>query len=111
MKPSVCRAVLLFVVACDLGEVDPLEESDDLLAAGKDPCKDPGIRKKANVKRNADGKFIGTNGRDVIIGTQGNDIIFGNGGDDLICGLDGEDYIDGGDGRDAIHAGPGADII
>ena len=86
-------ALLLFLVACDLGEVDPIEKATEVLAAGGDPCKDPDIR-QANVKKNADGKFVGTNGRDVIFGTNGNDIIFGNGGDDLICGLAGDDYIE-----------------
>ncbi|NVB82351.1 MAG: hypothetical protein HOV81_28485 [Kofleriaceae bacterium] len=110
-------ATLFVVVAarlaagCDIGEMDPIEESNLILAAGGDPCKDDSIKKKATVKRGADGRFVGTNARDVIIGTKGNDIIFGNGGDDLICGLEGDDFIDGGDGRDYIHAGPGADTV
>jgi hypothetical protein len=111
MKPAVGTALLLLFVACDVGEWDPAEESDALLAAGQDPCKNADFRKKANVKRGADGRFVGTNKADIIIGTNGDDVIFGNGGDDVICGLDGDDFIDGGDGRDRIHAGPGADIV
>jgi len=104
-------AMLLFAAACDVGEIDPIEENDLALAAGRDPCQDPNIRSHANVSRNAEGRFVGTPGRDIIFGTPGDDQIFGGGGDDLICALDGDDYIDGGGGRDAIHAGPGKDIV
>ena len=96
---------------CDVSEVDPIDEANLILAAGGDPCKDDNITSKATVKRGADGRFVGTAGRDVIIGTKGPDIIFGLGGDDLICGLEGDDYIDGGDGRDLIHAGEGNDVV
>jgi Ca2+-binding RTX toxin-like protein len=103
--------VLSLLVACEVGDFDPIEESTAIIAAGGDPCKDANIRSRANVTKNAQGNFVGTNKRDVIIGTNGPDKIYGLGGDDLICGLDGDDYIDGGDGRDAIHGGAGEDVI
>ncbi|MEO8702822.1 MAG: calcium-binding protein [Kofleriaceae bacterium] len=102
---------VLMISACaveDEASIDELVDAAQL--AGRDPCADPQIRARANVDR-VNGRFVGTNARDVIIGTPGDDIIFGNGGDDLICGLDGDDFIDGGDGRDLIFAGPGKDIV
>jgi len=105
--------LVLFVAACEVGADDAMTIAKNDLAKGSDPCADPAIRKKANVKADPDDphRFVGTNGDDVIIGTPGNDVIFGNGGDDLICGLDGDDYIDGGDGKDRIFAGAGDDIV
>ena len=104
---------VLLVAACDVGAEDVMTTAKNDLAKGADPCQDPAIRKKVNVKADPDNphRFVGTNGDDVIFGTNGNDIIFGNGGDDLICGLDGDDYIDGGDGNDRIFAGAGDDIV
>jgi Ca2+-binding RTX toxin-like protein len=102
--------VVVLVSACDVEEVPIDEMVDNAIAKGKDPCADPHIKDRATVKKK-DGKFVGTNGRDVIVGTEGPDVIFGLGGDDLICGLGGADVIDGGDGRDRIFGGDGNDII
>jgi Ca2+-binding RTX toxin-like protein len=104
-----------WLVVCSCGDFEV--DIDDLVAenqlAGRDPCDDPEIRRRANVRAVAGDahRFIGTNARDVIFGTPGRDVISGNGGDDLICGLDGDDVIDGGNGRDTILAGPGADVV
>jgi Ca2+-binding RTX toxin-like protein len=100
----------LSLTGCSADASDGTETDEDLMAKA-DPCSDPQIKQKATVKRSADGKFIGTDGFDIIVGTEGKDIIFGNGGDDLICGMGGDDYIDGGDGRDHIFAGDGDDIV
>lgn len=104
---------LLAISACDVGEYDVGDLADDNLRAGRNPCEDPDIRKRVNVRAVANDphRFVGTNARDVIFGTAGNDVIFGNGGDDLICGLGGDDFIDGGNGRDLIFAGGGEDIV
>jgi Ca2+-binding RTX toxin-like protein len=112
MNRAACLA-LLILSACDVGEVDVAELAISDHAAGKDPCKDPEIRRRVNVHadKNDPHKFVGTNGPDVIFGTEGNDVIFGNGGDDVICALGGDDYIDGGDGKDSIDAGAGNDIV
>ncbi|HEY5922697.1 MAG TPA: calcium-binding protein [Kofleriaceae bacterium] len=103
--------VLLVLVGCDVGELDPIGLSLDAQGRGQNPCDDPGIRKKANVKRGADGRFVGTNERDIIFGTTGSDVIIGNGGDDLICALGGPDFVFGGEGRDHIFGGAGQDTI
>jgi Ca2+-binding RTX toxin-like protein len=108
------RNVWLFAVllACDVGEVEPIQYSIDAQARGQSPCDDPAVRKKANVKASGDGhRFVGTNGRDIIFGTAGADVIYGNGGDDLICGLGGPDEIFGGEGRDHIYGGGAQDTI
>lgn len=109
------RVALLLVVlaSCDVGEVDVPALAIADHAAGKDPCSDPAIKSRINVRadKNDPHRFVGTPGNDVIFGTPGNDVIFGLGGDDVICAGDGDDYIDGGDGRDAIDAGAGADIV
>jgi Ca2+-binding RTX toxin-like protein len=100
----------LSLTGCSADASDGTETDEDLMAKA-DPCSDPQIHQKATVKRSADGKFIGTAGRDIIVGTEGKDEIYGNGGDDLICGMGGDDYIDGGDGPDHIFAGAGNDIV
>jgi hypothetical protein len=41
---------MLFVAACDVGEVDVVQTVTDDLARGQDPCSDPVLKKKANVK-------------------------------------------------------------
>jgi len=100
---------LLAICSCAVGEESSDDFLDEVFRAGKNPCSDPDIRKRATVKAapNDPRRFVGTNGRDIIVGTTGRDTIFGNGGDDLICGLDDNDYIDGGNCRDMIFAGPG----
>ena len=112
MKRGVLAA-LVFLTACDVGEIDVPALAIADHAAGKDPCKDKEIKKRINVhaQKNNPHWFVGTPGNDVIFGTDGDDHIFGLGGDDVICGLDGDDYIDGGDGRDAIDAGAGNDVV
>lgn len=106
------RYCLLAVLVTGCVDDDPFELAELEQAAGRDPCLNPKIRRKANVEPSGDGhRFVGTDERDIIVGTPGADVIFGNAGDDLICGLDGNDRIDGGGGKDSIHAGPGEDIV
>jgi Ca2+-binding RTX toxin-like protein len=104
---------VLLLAACDVGEIDVPQLAIEDHAAGKDPCKDPEIRRRVNVQAQPNDPhwFVGTPDHDVIFGTDGADHIFGLGGDDTICGLGGDDIIDGGDGRDAIDAGAGDDIV
>jgi Ca2+-binding RTX toxin-like protein len=111
MRSAWC--VLFVLAGCDVGEIDIDDLIADTQAAGRDPCHDPDIRARVNVRAAAGDprRFVGTNARDVIFGTAGDDAIFGNGGDDLICGFDGNDLIDGGNGRDTILAGPGEDVV
>jgi Ca2+-binding RTX toxin-like protein len=106
-RRALTTIVLVLVASCEasLDEVSDLETFEARF--GADPCKTA----VSTVKRGGDGRFVGTNGRDVIVGTDGPDVIFGLGGDDLICGLGGDDYIDGGDGRDLIYAGGGNDTV
>lgn len=108
------RYLLLAVLAgCEVGDVDAKQIVFDSLAAKKDPCLDPELKKKINVHADKDDphRFVGTPGDDVIFGTAGDDKIYGLGGDDIICAGDGDDYIDGGAGNDMIYGGAGDDII
>ncbi len=105
--------LVLFGAACDLGEVDAMDIMFSDLAAKKDPCLNPELKKKINVHADKDNphRFVGTEGDDVIFGTSGDDVIFGLGGDDIICAGDGDDYVDGGGGKDYIYGGAGDDVI
>ena len=79
-----CTLFALLFTSCDVGEVDPIQLSLEAQARGMDPCHDPAVKKRVNVRRSADGRFVGTNRRDIILGTNGDDVIFGLSGDDLI---------------------------
>ena len=107
------RLLLPFVlVAGCIGDEDPFDLAEIEQLAGRDPCLNPKIIRKATVEASDGGhRFVGTNERDIIVGTKGDDVMFGNGGDDLICGLGGNDRISGGGGKDNIHAGDGEDIV
>lgn len=57
------------------------------------------------------GRFIGTEGNDVLGGVAGNDTIRGLGGNDKITGRGGNDRLIGGDGVDTLDGGAGQDSL
>ena len=104
---------LLAICSCAVGEESSDDFLDEVFRAGKNPCSDPDIRKRATVKAapNDPRRFVGTNGRDIIVGTTGRDTIFGNGGDDLIFGGVQHDLLSGGEGNDTLAGEDGNDTL
>ncbi len=103
------------LAACDVGEVDVMQQAVDDYAAGQDPCKDPAILKPARTSKPTKTiriAFVGTNGDDVIVGIEGDDEIYGarRRRSDLRARRQ-RLYRRGGDGKDRIYAGDGDDIV
>jgi len=111
MKWWVCAALVW--TGCNGVAVDAASLALADKQMGRDPCADPELRRRVNVRATPGDahRFVGTDGDDVIVGTDGDDVIFGLGGDDVICALGGDDFVDGGDGKDVIDAGAGDDIV
>lgn len=59
----------------------------------------------------ADDRFTGTAGTDVIYGEGGNDTLDGAGGNDTLFGRDGADVLAGGAGNDYLGGGIGFDVL
>jgi hypothetical protein len=57
------------------------------------------------------GRFVGSEGDDVLRGAAGNDRISGLGGDDDISGRNGDDRLRGGLGDDKLNGGNGRDAL